>query len=208
MLKRIGLITTVLLLLSAASVSASTTTITMTQLAYPAHTNVSVGDKVQWDNHTGFHHTVTGDTPLDLWNKDLQVGATVSRNFTAAGSFPYHCNIHSFMHGDIVVAMTVSSTTGSTSTTFTLHWASASAASGFRYVVQKRAPGGSFVAFKTTTSPSGTFKTSVTGTWQFRARLKRTSNGSASGYSPALSITRHALTARDSGAAAQRASGP
>jgi plastocyanin len=189
MLRRIGSIATTLLLLSAATVSASTHTITMTSSSFPASTSATVGDTVKWVNHSGFDHTVTGDSPLSLWNKSLPIGASVSRAFTAAGSFPYHCNIHSFMHGDIVASMTASSTSGTTATTFTLHWASITAPAGFIYVVQKRAPGGSFVAFKTTTSQSGTFKTGTTGKWGFRARLKRTSNGAVSGFSPTLSIT-------------------
>jgi plastocyanin len=189
MLKRIGLITTALLLLSTASVSASTRTITMTQIAFPSQTSATIGDTVKWVNQSGFHHTVTGNPPLNLWNKDLAIDGTVSQAFTAAGSFPYHCNVHSTMHGDIVVGMTASAQSGTTSTTFTLHWATITAPSGFKYIVQKRAPGGSFVAFKGTTAPSGTFKTGVTGTWKFRARLKRTSNGAVSDFSPALAIT-------------------
>jgi len=193
MLRRIGLIATALLLLSAASASATTTTITLTGFAFPSSTSAHVGDTIRWVNHTSpqADHTVTGDSPLSLFNKSLPSGGSASRAFTAAGSFPYHCTIHSSMHGDIVVSMTTSAASGTTSTTFTLHWASTTAASGFKYVVQKRAPGGSFVAFKTTTAQSGTFKTGKTGTWQFRARLKRTSNGAASGFSPTLSIGVH-----------------
>jgi plastocyanin len=193
MLRRTGLIATVLLLLSAASVSASTHTITVTgsfpNFSFPASTSATIGDTIKWVNHSGSDHTVTGDASLNLWNKSLPINATVSRSFTAAGSFRYHCNIHSFMHGDIVVSMTASAHSGTTATTFTLHWATATAATGFKYIVQKRAPGGSFTAFKTTSSPSGTFKTGTTGTWQFRARLKRTSNGAVSDYSPRLSIS-------------------
>ena len=189
MLRRIVLIATGLVLMSAASVSASTHTITMTQFAFPAQTNAKVGDKIQWVNHTGSLHSTTNNPTLSLWGKDIPNGGSASVTFTAAGSFGYHCRIHGFMTGSIVVAMTASAHSGTTSTTFTLHWASAQAESGFKYVVQKRAPGGSFGPFKSTTAPSGTFKTSVTGTWQFRAKLKRTSNGATSGFSPALSIS-------------------
>src|SRR4051812_26799748 len=147
MLRRIGLIATALLLLSTASASASTKTVnvTSTPAFVPSTTPAKVGDTVQWVNQSGFGHTVTGDSPLSLWNKSLGNHATVSRQFTVAGSFPYHCNIHSFMHGNVTVSMTASAGSGTTSTTFTLHWASATAATGFKYVVQKRAPGGSFV---------------------------------------------------------------
>jgi plastocyanin len=189
MLRRIVLIAAASVLLSAASVSASTHTITMTQFAFPAQEKVTVGDKVQWVNHTGTLHSTTNNPTLSLWGKDIPDGGSVSVNFTAAGTFAYHCRIHSFMTGSIDVAMTASARSGTTSTTFTLHWASTSAASGFKYVVQKRAPGGSFTAFKSTSASSGTFKTGVTGTWQFRSRLKRTSNGAVSGFSPTLSIS-------------------
>jgi plastocyanin len=191
MLKRIGLITTALLLLSAASASASTHTITLTGFSFPTRTSARIGDTIKWVNHTvpQADHTVTSDFPLSLWNKSLPSGGTASRPFTAAGSFPYHCNIHPSMQGDIAVSMTGAPSSGTTSTTFTLHWATVTAPSGFKYIVQKRPPGGGFVALKSTTAPSGTFRLTTKGTWGFRAKLKRTSNGATSDFSPTLSIT-------------------
>jgi plastocyanin len=189
MLRRIGLITTALVLLGAASVSAATRTINVSAIAFPAHTSATIGDRVEWDNNSGFGHTVTGDSPLNLWNKNLPIGGTAARTFAPAGSYPYHCNIHATMHGSIDVAMRASPQSGTTATTFTIRWATVTAANGFKYVVQKRAPGGSFVAYKTTTTPSAAFKTGVTGNWAFRARLKRISNGAVSGFSPTLTIS-------------------
>jgi plastocyanin len=194
MLRRIGLIATALLLLSAASVSAATRTVNVTGAFpnfsfQPTTTSAKIGDTVKWVNQSSSSHTVTGDAPLNLWNKSLAFNGTASRPFTAAGSFPYHCNFHSSMNGSIAVAMTVSSHSGTTATTFTIRWATVTAPSAFKYIVQKRAPGGSFVAFKSTTSASGTFKTSTKGTWGFRARLKRVSNGAVSNFSPTLTIT-------------------
>jgi plastocyanin len=191
MLRRIGLITAALVLLSAASVSASTLTITLDSAAFPASNTVTIGDKVEWVNHSGVGHTVTGDAPLNLWDRSLPIDATVSRNFNTAGTFPYHCNIHFFMHGAIAVKMTSSAHSGTSATTFTLRWATFAAADGRRYIVQKRAPGGTFVPFEATSSPTGTFKTSIKGTWGFRARLKRVSDGAVSGFSPTLSIIVH-----------------
>jgi len=189
MLRRIGLISALLVLLSAASVSASTHTITVTTFAYPASTPAVIGDVVRWKDAMTFDHTVTSNAPLALWNKSLPAGGSTQRTFTAAGSFPYHCSIHPEMQGDIVVGMTASPTSGATTTTFTIRWATVSAASGFRYVVQQRAPGGSFTKFKTTAAPSAAFHATSAGTWSFRAKLKRTSNGATSGFSPALSIS-------------------
>jgi len=46
-------------------------------------------------------HTVTFDAGPDCGR--LSQGATVSRTFSDAGSFAYHCTIHSFMKGTVVV---------------------------------------------------------------------------------------------------------
>jgi plastocyanin len=189
MLRRIGLIAATLMLTSVASVSASTQTITVTTKAYPPSTSAVVGDTVTWDNQSGFNHTVTGDSPLALFNKPLNDGASASRSFTAAGSFPYHCMIHPFMQGDIKVAMTASPTSGDMATAFTISWATITAPNALRYVVQVRAPGGQFAPFRNGAKvPSAVFHPTSTGSWAFRSRLKRVHNGAQSGWSPTLVV--------------------
>jgi hypothetical protein len=92
------------------------------------------------------------------------------------------------MHGNIGVAMKAAPTHGTTSTSFSIRWATVKAPTGFKYVVQRKAPGGSFVAFKSTINKSTSWTPSKAGTWSFRSRLKRLSNGAASGYSPTLTV--------------------
>ena len=68
----------------------------------PPTTTVRVGDTVSWTNRDAFSHTSTSDT--GAWNSDvIRAGSSFSFTFRAAGTFAYHCAIHAFMHGTIVV---------------------------------------------------------------------------------------------------------
>ena len=62
---------------------------------------VDVGDTVTWTNHDDFTHNVTfdGDEPLPLPR-----GASATRTFDAAGTFPYLCSLHPRdMQGTVIV---------------------------------------------------------------------------------------------------------
>lgn len=193
MFRRSALLAAALVVLVSATASASTVAINITQIAYPPSTTVALGDTVQWNNQTSFHHTSTSDSPLSLWSRDMNgFGTNGSVAFTDAGSFPYHCNIHSSMHGKIVVPMKVQPSSGTTATMFAISVATVNAPAGYKYVIQRKAPGGLFAAFKSTTSKMVAFKATSTGKWSFRARLKHISDGAASGWSPTLTIQVHA----------------
>jgi plastocyanin len=68
----------------------------------PANITNNVNDQVKW-TWTGFNsHSTTSNT--GLWDSGINGnGFTYSHTFSAAGSFPYHCTIHSFMTGSITV---------------------------------------------------------------------------------------------------------
>lgn len=67
----------------------------------PATVNISVNDSVKW-TWAGAPHSTTSDT--GLWDSGIfGTGATFTRVFTSAGSFPYHCTVHPFMQGAINV---------------------------------------------------------------------------------------------------------
>ena len=68
----------------------------------PATLNVAVGTKVTWTNKDGTTHTVTSDTNV-FSSGNVANGASYSYTFNTAGTFPYHCSIHSYMKGTIVV---------------------------------------------------------------------------------------------------------
>ena len=70
----------------------------------PNTANIGVNDMVTW-NWVGSPHTTTSDT--GLWNSGVfGTGHTFSQKFTSAGSFPFHCEVHPFMTGTIVVQAT------------------------------------------------------------------------------------------------------
>jgi len=68
----------------------------------PPTITVRVGDTVTWTNRDAFSHTSTSDT--GAWDSHVvTAGSSFSFMFASAGTFAYHCAIHSFMHGTIVV---------------------------------------------------------------------------------------------------------
>ena len=68
----------------------------------PATLTVKVGDTVAWTNKDPVAHTVTSDSGL-FNSGDLAPSATFSFTFSNAGTFTYHCAIHTYMKGTIVV---------------------------------------------------------------------------------------------------------
>jgi hypothetical protein len=63
---------------------------------------VSVGDTVTWTNSDAQAHTATADNG-SFDTGAISNGASDSVTFSAAGTFPYHCSIHSEMTGSVVV---------------------------------------------------------------------------------------------------------
>jgi plastocyanin len=71
--------------------------------AYRTPTSVSPGARVEVMNGDGEAHTVTSDSKGDF---DVTVAAGASVTITAPtkpGSYAFHCNFHSNMHGVLVV---------------------------------------------------------------------------------------------------------
>ncbi len=70
----------------------------------PAMLSVAVGTKVVWTNSTDVPHTVTSDTGSTLASSMISPsGGTFSFTFTKPGTYTYHCTIHPYMKGTIVV---------------------------------------------------------------------------------------------------------
>jgi len=66
----------------------------------PEKAKIGEGDKVVWTNDGEVDHTVKlkGEK-----NKVFAPGETTSKKFKKAGTYPYHCTIHSGMDGKVVV---------------------------------------------------------------------------------------------------------
>jgi YVTN family beta-propeller protein len=81
----------------------STTTATISQFAFnPASLTVASGQSVTWTNSDPVQHTTTSDTPG--WNSGpLSAGDAFTMTFATPGTYAYHCSIHPFMHGTVIV---------------------------------------------------------------------------------------------------------
>jgi plastocyanin len=69
----------------------------------PSALPIAVGDTVQWTNNDSTPHTVTSDSENELSSSTLGQGQTYIHIFMTAGSFPYHCSIHTSMLGGVTV---------------------------------------------------------------------------------------------------------
>lgn len=90
-------------------------TITVADYLFSPDTiTVKAGTIVEWDNQGPSTHTVTSDSTL--WTSTTlsppgggnpyggsSAGGSFRFTFNAAGTFKYHCSIHSQMHGTVIV---------------------------------------------------------------------------------------------------------
>ena len=76
----------------------------------PATITVDAGTTVTWTNKDVIAHTVTSDNGL-FNSGNIGSNGTYSYTFLTAGSFPYHCSIHTSMKATVAVK-TVMSTPG------------------------------------------------------------------------------------------------
>ncbi|HLX35142.1 MAG TPA: plastocyanin/azurin family copper-binding protein [Candidatus Limnocylindrales bacterium] len=68
----------------------------------PTNVTAKVGDVITWKNSGPTDHTVT----LDAGGCDtghITTGSSASLTFTQAGTYPFHCSIHSSMKGTITI---------------------------------------------------------------------------------------------------------
>ncbi len=69
----------------------------------PATLTIHAGDTVIWTNKQGVLHTITSDSENELGSSSFGNGETYSHTFSTAGTYNYHCSIHSTMKGTIIV---------------------------------------------------------------------------------------------------------
>ena len=140
----------------------------------------------QFSQHT---HSATDTSPLALFDTGLSAAGSVKfvDRFVAAGTYAYACKQAShvgFMTGTIKVPITVKPKQGPLGDSFKITWASGTL-SGYVFDVQRKGPSdATYKAFKTgVTTRSAMFTPGRRGTFRFRARLRRSSNGATSGWS-------------------------
>ncbi|MEA2678224.1 MAG: hypothetical protein QOJ81_2365 [Chloroflexota bacterium] len=181
----------VALLLVPGSASAATPAVDINgnQRAFvPSTITISYGNGIAWNNNSSLHHTATADV-LNLWDVDLPHNSSGGYTFERAGGFAYHCTIHGGMRGTVLVQMSSSDTTPVVGQMITITFAVNAAPSGFTEQIQKRKAGGTWKTYANSASTSVTWTPPAARTFQFRARLKRVSDGTFTGWSPILQMT-------------------
>jgi plastocyanin len=68
----------------------------------PPSVNVPAGTTVHWTNLDSVTHTVTSDTGL-FDGQNIGKNGTFNYTFSTKGTYSYHCSIHPFMKGTIIV---------------------------------------------------------------------------------------------------------
>jgi plastocyanin len=77
-------------------------TVSISHFEFHPHTlNIVKGTRVVFSNNSGTAHTATDAGDFDTGH--IKPGHSVAVRFTQKGTFSYHCEIHPFMHGKIVV---------------------------------------------------------------------------------------------------------
>ena len=85
-----------------ATPAANTVSIVNMTTYAPASITVTAGTTITWTNNDNMAHTVTADD--NSFNSgNIAAGGTYSKQFSVAGTYPYHCTIHSGMKATVVV---------------------------------------------------------------------------------------------------------
>lgn len=69
----------------------------------PASITIPIHTAVRWTNRGSTTHTTTSDTAGIFDSGPLAPAAAFQHKFNTAGTFTYHCVIHTFMTGTVVV---------------------------------------------------------------------------------------------------------
>ncbi len=88
---------------AAAAPSAGAAAVSITKFTFsPATITVAPGQPITWTNADPVAHTTTSNDKA--WDSGgLQPGATFTTTLTQPGTYEYHCTIHPFIHGTVVV---------------------------------------------------------------------------------------------------------
>ena len=152
----------------------------------PASTSARMG-RVQW-NFAGTSE-VKDASGLGLFDSGSHAAPfTYWASLSAAGLYPVSCGAAS---SKVNVPVSVAPASGKLATKYAVAWAEGPAPSGFVYDVQVKAPGAAaFAAWQNgVTLSTARFKATKAGSYAFQARLRRSSDNAATGWSLPVSLT-------------------
>jgi hypothetical protein len=155
-------------------------------------TNVEMAEGVAWKFDRANHekHRVRDRSGMDLFDSGLRRrGASFTWRVGGAGTYVWNDPV-GHERGKIRVPLELGREQGARTT---VRWATRKPPPGFVYDVQVKAPrkGGFQYWQRGVRSVKATFEWKRGGDFDFRARLRRTTNGSFSGWSPLASFTQY-----------------
>ena len=106
-MKRTTVLTALLLIVAAAPAAHAGQTVSIANFSFsPASLTAGLGDSITFDNTAVNGHTSTSDG--GFWNTGtITGGSSKDVEFSASGTFAYHCAIHPSMMAVIIVPITV-----------------------------------------------------------------------------------------------------
>ena len=156
----------------------------------PSSPTPAQGATVRWSFTGTSTHTVQDSQSLGLFNSGSKApGAVFSYAFGAAGTYAYACSVHPTQKGTIRIPLKVAAKAAK-GASLPVTWASAQL-NGYVYDVQVLKPGATAWTSWITDSYGlrANYTPALAGTYGFRARLQRISNGKVSGWSPVSSVS-------------------
>ena len=148
---------------------------------------------VQWNNEGPSVHDVADATGIGLFaSGEIPVRDAYAFRFSWAAAVGYRCTLHSGMRGIVRLPAVAEPPSGSQGTAFTVRWASAAPPSDVLFDVQVKRPGASAFAMwkRGVTALEAVFSADAgNGSYEFRSRMRRSSTGASTGWSPAARIS-------------------
>ena len=151
---------------------------------------VQIGSIVRWTNNGSVAHRVADNSGLNLYDSgSIAVSGVYGRAFIGAGKWAYR-DPTTGATATIKIPPEVSQGSGGTSTIFTITWAGMSAPAGMAWDIQIKRGSAAWANWVTgTTALNGGYTADAgTGAYKFRARMRRTSDNVALGWSSAKTI--------------------
>ena len=176
-------------LLASVPAEAATVSVAISGFSFkPDVIKATQGSSVKWNQQDPGQHTTTSNE-LFWQSAHLSTGASFIDVAKYAGIFAYHCEIHTFMTGQVRVPIIV---TASAAGGWIVRWSSLNTTPTDRnFDIQIKRPGSNkWRPFRdATTRAFARFDTSVAGEYRFRARTRNLTIGQPSAWSPAVALT-------------------
>jgi plastocyanin len=149
----------------------------------PATAKVALGDAVTWNFPEVTPHTTTSDQ--GFWDSGQKSGdASYVHTFTSAGTFAYHCSIHSTMHGKVRVGLRVDVPSEAKRV---VRWSTTKATGSITFDVQMKLGSGPWTDLRTdTTKPKATI--GPFGDAPVKIRARTTKGTQDSGWSKPVTL--------------------